>query len=417
MPDATGAPWLPACVRPIAIGSFAEPPVAANPARLDTPEADDPALVIYTSGSTGQPKGIVRSHRQVAYLGWKKLHRFHLNPVDKVLAPYTLTTGGGVVGCMMTLMSGAAFYPINLPTTGARAMLDLARQERITLLTGTPSLLRVLFALSGAREALASLRALYTTGETLARADVVAWRTVLPADCRIAYVYGMSEAAPLAEWFLPRRLPQQARLPIGFLNADHEYAIAAAASEPPVTAEGDLWVRSRLLSLGEWRGGRLVPGRLLADPDDPSSAVLRTGDVVRLRPDGLIEFIGRSDSQVKIRGNRVEPAETEEVLRRSPGVADVAVLARRSGEETVLVAFIVPVACHGGPALSDALTRALRAALPAFMHPAHMVFIDRMPRTPTGKPDVHALLKRAGAPAPANGMIGRLRGLFRDRGR
>ena len=368
--------------------------IGAGSARVDVPGSDEPAITIYTSGGTGQPKGIVRSHRQVAYLGWKKLHRFHLHPGDRVLAPYTLTTGGGIVGFMMTLMAGACFYPVNVPRSGARAVLELARRERITLLTGTPSLLRVLFGLDGAAAAFDQLRALYTTGETLLRADIDAWRRVLPERCYVAYVYGMSEAAPLAEWFLPRDLPETgARLPIGYLNADHEYAISNDQGQAVAPGEaGELSVRGRLLSLGEWDAGHCVPGRLLADAADPASAVLRTGDVVRLRPDGLLEFIGRTDTQVKIRGNRVEPAEIEDVLRRATDVADVAVLARRAGEETVLVAFVVCTSAADEGSLRERLAQRLHAALPSYMHPSRIVFIDRLPRTRNGKLDAETLL-------------------------
>jgi amino acid adenylation domain-containing protein len=396
-----GAVALPRGVRPIIVDApdddaiqIGAGPVGATSPRLDVPHPDEPAITLYTSGSTGQPKGIVRSHRQVAYLGWKKVNRFHLHPGDRVLAPYTLTTGGGIVGLMMTLMAGACFYPVNVPRSGARAVLALARRERITLLTGTPSLLRVLFGLDGAAAAFDQLRALYTTGETLLRADIDAWRRVLPERCDVAYVYGMSEAAPLAEWFLPRELPEvRARLPIGYLNADHEYAISNDRGQPVAPGEaGELWVRGRLLSLGEWDAGRRVPGRLLADPADPASAVLRTGDVVRLRPDGLLEFVGRTDTQVKIRGNRVEPAEIEDVLRRANDVADVAVVAHRASEETVLVAFVACTTAAGEDSLRDRLTQRLHAALPSYMHPSRIVFIDRPPRTRNGKLDVEALL-------------------------
>jgi amino acid adenylation domain-containing protein len=387
--------------------------VGADHIGLDVPDPDEPALTIYTSGSTGRPKGIVRSHRQVAYLGWKKVHRFHLHAGDRVLAPYTLTTGGGIVGFMMTLMAGACFYPVNVPHSGARAVLTLARRECITLLTGTPSLLRVLFGLDGAGLAFGHLRALYTTGETLLRADLDAWRRVLPDSCHVAYVYGMSEAAPLTEWFLPRDLPEvRARLPIGYLNADHEYAISNDRGQPvPLGEEGELWVRGRLLSLGEWDAGRCVPGRLLVDATDPALSVLRTGDVVRLRPDGLLDFIGRTDTQVKIRGNRVEPAEVEDALRRSADVADVAVLARRVGEETVLVAFVVRADGGDEAALRERLMQGLRAALPSYMHPSRIVFIDRLPRTRNGKLDAAALLARSDAKP-----FSRLRRLFGGRG-
>ena len=120
--------------------------------------------------------------------------------------------------------------------------------------------------------------------------------------------------------------------------------------------------------------------------------MLRTGDVVRLRPDGLLEFVGRTDTQVKIRGNRVEPAEIEDVLRRAPDVVDVAVLARRAGEETMLVAFVVCTGADDEDALRERLTQRLQSALPSYMHPSRIVFIDRLPRTRNGKLDTEALL-------------------------
>jgi acyl-coenzyme A synthetase/AMP-(fatty) acid ligase len=223
----------------------------------------------------------------------------------------------------------------------------------------------------------------------------------------------MSEAAPLTEGFLPRDLPEvRARLPIGYLNADHEYAISNDRGQPvPLGGEGELWVRGRLLSLGEWDAGRCVPGRLLVDATDPALSVLRTGDVVRLRPDGLLDFIGRTDTQVKIRGNRVEPAEVEDALRRSADVADVAVLARRVGEETVLVAFVVRADGGDEAALRERLMQGLRAALPSYMHPSRIVFIDRLPRTRNGKLDAAALLARSDAKP-----FSRLRRLFGGRG-
>ncbi|MEJ0018541.1 MAG: AMP-binding protein [Acetobacteraceae bacterium] len=381
------AGWdLPAGIRAI---PMQETP--AGDAQLAATDPDAPALVIYTSGSTGRPKGIVRSQRQVLYLGWNQVRRFHLNPGDRVLSPYTLTTGGGLVSFMMTLCAGAAFHPMNVPAVGARAVLEAARRERITLLTGTPSLLRVLFALDDGGGAFASLRALYTTGEWLLAADLDAWRRALRDDCAISFNYGMGEAGALGGWFPPKGWGDgQARLPAGHLNADYEYAIGE---------DGALWVRSPLLSAGEWQGGRCVPGRLLADPADDRNQVLCTGDSVRLRDDGLLDLLGRVDAQVKLRGNRVEPAELENLLLRSDGVAEAAVVVRGSGEDLALAAFVVPRAATAG--LQEALLRRVREALPSYMHPAELRLVERLPRTPTGKVDLRALdALRQEAPRP-----------------
>ncbi len=408
--DTGSIPALPDRVVPIALHT----PDECDATPFDPVGPDDPALAIYTSGSTGQPKGIVRSHRQTVYLGWKKVRRFHLHPADRVLTPYPLTSGPGIVTLMMTLIAGASLYPVNVAASGARAVLEQARTEEITLITGMPALLRMLFALDGARTAFSTLRAIYTTSESLLRADIDAWRGVLPADCKVAVIYGMSEGAPLTEWFLPDPLPEgAARLPIGYFNADLEFAMTDPQGRPAAPGDaGALWVRSDLLSLGEWRDGRCVPGRLLCDPADPSLIVLPTGDLVQRRPNGLVDFIGRADAQVKVRGNRVEPAEVEEVLRRTPGVRDAAVLVRRTGEDTVLVAFVVAdgdTAPHG----RRALMQRMRAVLPAYMVPARLIFMEHLPRLPGGKLDVRALAASDDTRASAPGLLSRLGFPFR----
>ena len=386
---------------------------------LDPVGPDQAALAIYTSGSTGQPKGIVRSHRQTVYLGWKKVHRFHLRDADRVMTPYPVTSGPGIVTFMMTLIAGASLYPVNIATRGARAVLETARVAQITMITGLPALLRMLLGLDGAQVAFSHLRAIYTTSESSLRADIDAWRSVLPPDCNVALVYGMSEGAPLTEWFLPRLLPDgPSRLPIGYPNPDLEFALTDAEGQPAAAGEaGALWVRGRLLSLGEWQGGRCVPGRMLRDPADPSLLVLPTGDLVRRRPDGLIDFIGRADAQAKVRGNRVEPAEVEELLRRAPEVGDAAVLVRRVGEDNALVAFVV-AAGETGAAQRPVLLQRLRAALPPYMVPSRLHFVARLPRMPGGKLDQRALAThddaaRDDAGAPATGLLARLGFPFR----
>lgn len=237
---------------------------------------------------------------------------------------------------------------------------------------------------------------------------------MLPDTCKVALVYGMSEGAPLTEWFLPDRLPDgPARLPIGYLNDDMEFAMTGPEGRPAADGEaGALWVRGKLLSLGEWQDGRCVPGRLLCDPADPSLVVLPTGDLVRRGPNALMEFVGRADDQVKVRGNRIEPAEVEEVLRRTADVTDAAVLACQIGANTTLVAFVVAGGA-AGPVLRQALVERMRAVLPPYMVATRLHFIDRLPRLPSGKLDARSLATHDDAGAPAPGLLRRLRLPFR----
>jgi acyl-coenzyme A synthetase/AMP-(fatty) acid ligase len=152
-------------------------------------------------------------------------------------------------------------------------------------------------------------------------------------------------------------------------------------------------MRSRHAAMGEWQHGRLVPGRLEADPSDPSLRIYRSGDLARLCPDGVFVVMGRMDRMVKVHGLRVEPAEIETALRRSPEVAQAAAIARDVGARAVLVAFVVPAAPEGAPELEQRLRSLLAADLPAHMRPARIVILPALPMLPGGKRDDGALLR------------------------
>ncbi len=397
-------------------GSAPAPPPAHRSASVDAP-----GLVIYTSGSTGRPKGIVRSQRQLLVRCGHRIRQFRLTPNDRMLLLYPLSSGPGVTAGLAALLSGGTLHAANASGIGARAVLDVARDAGITTISGVPSLLRMLFALDGAARAFGRLRSIYTSSESLMRQDVDAWRRILPPRCAVRIGYGLTEGSPLADWFVPENVPgATARLPIGYPVPWHDFAITDADGAPVRDGQpGELWARGRLLSLGEWRQGHCVPGRLLADPNDPSGAILRTGDLVRRRPDGLLEFLGRIDEQIRIRGNRVEPAELEHVLRQTSGVTDAAIVVRRAEGDPVLVAFVVPAGVvpvgDVAPALRDDVTARLpdgitecprndtaarlrndvtarlRATLPPYMLPARLHVISAVPKLPGGKVDPGAL--------------------------
>jgi len=289
-------------------------------------------------------------------------------------------------------LGGAMQFVVSASASGLSALLALIRNERVTILWGVPALLRLLFEADGARADLASLRLIRTFGERLPQAELRGWRAVLPTNLHVAITYGQTEVT-VAQWFVPPGFTcDDTALPTGYLLPEHQFAIVDEDGAAVQAGEsGELVLRSRHVALGTWEHGRCVVGRARPDPDAPHLRVLPTGDVVRLRRDGLLQVIGRRDRQVKIRGLRVEPAEIEDALRRVSGVADAAIVARRDGEDTSLLAFIVP----GDPtdmALPDRVRAAVTAGLPNHMHPARVLLVDRMPLLPGGKVDIHALL-------------------------
>jgi len=353
---------------------------------------DEPAVVLYTSGSTGQPTGVVLSQATILARVRNNIVSMHLNRDDRFLSLGALGTTAGLVASMVALLGGAMQFVVSASVSGVSALLALIRDERVTILWGVPALLRLLFDADGARDDLTGLRLIRTFGDRLLQADLRGWRSVLPVNLHLAITYGQTEVTA-AQWFVPPAfVSDTAALPTGYILPEHQFAIVDEDGAAVDAGEiGELVLRSRFVALGAWQHGRCVSGRARPDRGAPNVRILPTGDLVRLRQDGLLQVIGRRDRQVKVRGLRVEPAEIEDALRRVSGVADTAVVARRDGEDTSLLAFVVA----GDPAdtaLPDRVRAAVTAGLPNHMHPARVLLVDRLPLLPGGKVDVRALL-------------------------
>lgn len=367
---------------------------------------DDPAVIVYTSGSTGDPKGVVLSQHAILHRAGQLINSLHLSAADRSLPLGSPCTIAGIQQVLEALLSGALLVKLDLQRVGFGAVLDTIRDRHVTLLFATPTLLRSLARLDGAGDRLGSLRCVHPSGEVLLGADLDLLRRCLPASCGILVVYGLTEAPAICQWFVPRDRSEEerARVAVGYRLPGCDCAVLDPDDRRLGFEEtGELVIHSRYTALGQWRGGRRVPGRFRSDPADPSQRILRTGDLVRVRPDGLVVIVGRKDRQVKIRGMRVEPYEVENVLRRSPGVLDAAVVAREEDEGATLVAFVVLQPEEREQAIA-ALRARLRASLPAHMQPGRIVPVEALPLLPGHKLDVDALLARdaarpGGAPA------------------
>jgi acyl carrier protein len=316
----------------------------------------------------------------------------HLGENDRVAV-----TGGAathaIQRALAALVSGATLYPVDMRRASLSVLASLIRDQRITVLQTTPSLLRVLARLDNVREFLGSARLVRAGAEPLLQADLERLRQCLPRECLILVTFGATEAS-LAQWFVP---PDDARDPIrvaaGYPPLWCQIAVLDEIGRPCKAGEtGELVLRSRYVALGEWQNGRLVPGRMPPDPQEPSLRIYHTGDLVRQGADGVVVVVGRKDRQLKIRGQRVEPIEVEGVLRRSPDVLEAVALPRQEGEDIRLAAFVV--AAVENAKLADSLRAMLETSLPVYMQPSSITLIDTMPLLPGGKIDAHELLAR-----------------------
>ncbi|CCH30860.1 Non-ribosomal peptide synthetase [Saccharothrix espanaensis DSM 44229] len=371
------------------------------------------AYLNYTSGSTGRPKGVAVPHRGVVRLvtnptfgrfgpGQTFLHQsataFDLTTLE-VWGP--LLTGGRVVAA-----------PDGPPDPAVLA--DLLREHRVTVLWLTAGFFHQLVA--HAPEVLASVDQLLAGGDVLAP-DAVRAALVARNGKPVVNGYGPTENTTFTSCHVitdPRQVG--GTVPIGTpVQRSTVYVLDDRLRPVPVGVPGELYTGGAGLARGYWANPALTAAKFVPDPfgGEPGARLYRTGDLARWRPDGVLEFLGRADQQVKVRGFLVEPAEVEAVLREHDGVAQTAVLPFGDGDARHLVAYLV-----GDADVAD-LRRHTEERLPAYLCPARYVVVAALPLNRNGKVDRAALreVKADGAPAaertrPAEGTPLRLARLW-----
>jgi amino acid adenylation domain-containing protein len=371
---------------------------------------DDDAYVIYTSGSTGRPKGVPTTHRAIHNrLEWMR-RAYGVSAEDVILqkAPHGFDVS--VWEFFLPLATGAT---LALARPGgqkdAAYLVEAIDTYGVTIVHFVPSMLSVFLA-EDTDGRCGSLRLLLSGGEEL---PLHLAREVLERlGCELYNQYGPTEAAiDVTSWHCtPASIDGLARIPIGRPMANLRTYILDAARQPvPVGMPGHLHLAGTGVARGYLGRPELTAERFVADPFTPAGRMYATGDLARFRPDGCIEFLGRLDHQVKLRGLRIEPGEIESVLREQPGVRDAVVTVRedRPGDRR-LVAYYVPSRGPGerdAAGVSDAgLRAALKAVLPIYMVPSSFVRIDEVPLTRHGKLD-RAALPAPGLRTPAEGAV------------
>ena len=356
---------------------------------------DQPACVLFTSGSTGQPKGIVNSQRNLLQRVAQSINAAHVNAEDRFLTLASLSTIVGVRDLITGLLAGASVHLLDPQRTGAREILNVIRAEGITILFSFPALLRSVIAYGG-EQAGDALRLVRVGGDTTLWSDIELLRAWLGPAPAIQLIYAATEA-PMMQWFVDDFCrADDARIPIGYPLPGNRLALVDEnGRNTPPGEVGELVVASPYVALGLWVDGRCAAGSIESKGATPGR-LFRTGDLVRQRPDGLLERIGRKDRQVKIRGTRVDLDGVEAILRQHPFVHDVAVLARPAIQtnsadgEVSLVAYVsLGDGAHAG--MLDDL-KALMCSAPPSMRPGRLYLIHKIPRLPSSKPDLRALM-------------------------
>jgi acyl-coenzyme A synthetase/AMP-(fatty) acid ligase/thioesterase domain-containing protein/acyl carrier protein len=352
---------------------------------------DEPACILFTSGSTGRPKSIVNSQRNLLQRVAQSINAAHINTADRLLTLASPCSIVGVRDVMTALLAGASIHLLDPQGVGAREILDVIRTEAITILFAFPALLRSIVPARGERAG-ASLRLVRIGGDTTLWSDIEALRAWLAPEAAIQLIYAATEA-PMMQWFVDDRCRRdEARIPIGYPLPGNRLALVddEGRGTPPGDV-GELIVASPYVSLGRWGEGRLAD-ESVETGGGRGWRVFRTGDLVRQRPDGLLERLGRKDRQVKIRGSRVDLDGVEAMLRGHPCVRDVAAVARPSGADgTMTLVAYVSARDEASSGLIDELKTLVRSAPPP-MRPARFYLAPSIPRLPSSKLDIRALV-------------------------
>jgi amino acid adenylation domain-containing protein len=373
------------------------------------------AYVIYTSGSTGRPKGVALTHGGLSNLVAAQLRAFGVRPNERVLQFAAFSFDASVSEFFVTLLAGATLVLADAESLlPGKALAEFLERRSVTMATLPPS------ALSNMPRAKAgTLMKLVTAGEPLTPGALAAW----VGDGReIINAYGPTETTVCATTGVCDH--DDETITIGRpIDSTEVYILGEDFQLVPTGVTGELYVGGRGLARGYVNLPALTAEKFGPDPFSGRSGarLYRTGDLARWTSDGRVEFIGRRDHQVKLRGFRVELGEVESVLGRHPSVVETAVVARADGPHgTRLVAYVVPNTTGGVE--PHALLGFLREYLPDYMAPRAYVFLDAFPRTPAGKVDRKALPTpddaRVAAGAeyvePAGELERRIAGIWRD---
>ncbi len=348
------------------------------------------AYVIYTSGSTGQPKGVVNSHEGLANrLLWMQ-RRFGLSRGDRVMLKTAYTFDVSVWEFFWPLMAGATIVVARHEGhRDAGYIRELIRDERVNLLHFVPSMLKA-FLDEPHLEALTSLRQLVCSGEELG-VDVQAQCLRKLPQAALANLYGPTEAAIDVSCWNCRSEAGELRVPIGFpIDNLRLYVLDETLDVVPVGVAGELYIGGIGLARGYISRPDLTADRFVPAPlgGRPGERLYRTGDLACYREDGAIDFLGRLDHQVKLRGLRIELGEIDSHARDCDGIADaLTVLDRRSNGDGYLLCYLVLTGNADRDAVIEDVRRRLVTALPAYMIPEKFMLLDAFPLNASGKVD------------------------------
>lgn len=348
--------------------------------------------ILYTSGSTGQPKGVAQNHRNVLHFIMNYTNGLHIHLDDRLTPLFSWSVSSWSNNIFSALLTGASFYPLDIKEEGLTHLANWLVQHEITIYCSVPTVFRHFLDTLTGKEKFPRLRLIILSGEPVSKRDVELYKKHFSDGCILVNRLGSTETGITRWYFIDKETQINGnRVPVGYPVEDKEILLLDDVGKAVGFNEtGEIAIRSRYLSLGYWRRPELTRAAFLPDPTGGSERIYLTGDLGRMLPDSCLEYLGRKDFQVKVRGNRVEVAEIEMALLSLASIKEAVVVAQedRSSDQH-LVAYLVP-SIQPAPSITE-LHRFLQGKLPEYMLPSAFVLLDALPLTPNGKVDRRAL--------------------------
>jgi amino acid adenylation domain-containing protein len=352
------------------------------------------AYMLYTSGSTGRPKGVIQKHRNLLHFVRAYTNSLGIGPEDRIAWLHSMTFSASNMNVYPGLLNGAAVFPYDVKSHGVDELPSLLLEGRVTICQCVPTVFRHFLNCLTGEERFPDLRFWELGGEPVYRRDVELFQQRVGSHCVLVNRLAFTEASVAAQHFIPAGTELSgSAVPVGRPAEGMEIVVLGEDGREVGPEEvGEIALRSRHLSPGYWRRPDLTAKAFPPAQNGNGVRMYRTGDLGRLCADGLLEYAGRKDFRVKIRGYTIEVAEVEAALLEASGVKSAVAVAREDERgDKRLVAYLVP---SGHAPTAAALREHLSARLPDFMVPSAFVVLDAFPVTSTGK------LDRLALPAP-----------------
>lgn len=357
--------------------SEANPEISASPDTL--------AQILYTSGTTGHPKGVMDNHRNMLHYVMRLGNASHIAPGDRITLVRPPSSAGALSNLYLALLSGSAIFPVDLKQVGLTAIADWLQREKITIFHAGGTVFRHFAQQLTGAEQFPDLRLIRIGSGQVFDKDLELFKRYFP-NSLLLHVLSSTETNTYRVHFFNKdsQVPDGA-LPVGYAVEDMGVLILDDSGNPlGVNEVGEIAVRSDYIFPGYWNNSALTDAVVVGDPDVHGRKIFRTGDLGRLQPDGCLEYLGRKDFRLKIRGHRIQAEEVELALLQIPGIIQAAVAAHKDGYgDDRLVAYVTP-ANKDIPTISQ-MRDALKKWLPDYMMPSKFMILESLPLNTNGK--------------------------------